>query len=176
MSDEGSIRIGDTEREEAVRRLGEHYEAGRLSADEHGERVEGALRARTGDELAAIFADLPGEPAAGAEHAAWSGAGGPGAGGPASARPDGRGPDGRGPGGRGRGGRPAWTRRGPLGKVPLPLLIAVGAVLLMASIGCAVGGGHAHQHAWGGGHPHPPVLLIAAIVAGVVIYRKRRAA
>ena len=38
MNDErpgGPIRIGDKEREDAVKRLGEHYEAGRLSAEEY---------------------------------------------------------------------------------------------------------------------------------------------
>ncbi len=62
MNDErpgGSIRIGDSEREDAVRRLGEHYEAGRLSAEEHSERVEQALKARTGADLEGLFADLP---------------------------------------------------------------------------------------------------------------------
>ena len=63
MSDDrpgGSIRIGDSEREDAVKRLGEHYEAGRLSAEEHSERVEQALRARTGADLDGLFTDLPG--------------------------------------------------------------------------------------------------------------------
>ncbi|TDD52103.1 DUF1707 domain-containing protein [Kribbella antibiotica] len=147
MSDEGSIRIGDTEREEAVRRLGEHYESGRLSAEEHGERVEAALRARTSDELGAIFADLPGEKAQPTPQA-----------------------------GPTRRGRPDWAARGPFGKVPLPLLVALGVIAVLASVGCAVGGGHPHAQSWGGGHPHPPVLLIAAVVAGVVFYRKRRQA
>ena len=43
MGDErpgGPIRIGDSEREDAIKRLGEHYEAGRLSAEEHAERID----------------------------------------------------------------------------------------------------------------------------------------
>ena len=123
MSEEkpgGSIRIGDSEREDAVRRLGEHYEAGRLSADEHSERIEQALKARTGADLEGLFADLPGAaepsgPAAGASsgpRAAWSGP------------------------------RPEWARRGVLGRVPFPLLILLGVFGVLASIGCVVGGGH----------------------------------
>ncbi|MFI5729137.1 DUF1707 domain-containing protein [Kribbella sp. NPDC051587] len=137
------MRIGDAEREEAVRRLGEHYESGRLTADEHSERVEAALRAKTKSELGAVFTDLPLEEQAEAP----------------------------------RKGRPVGS---PFGKVPRPLLVALGVVAVLASVACAVFGGHPHPHqqmgAWGGGHPHPPVLLIAAVVAGVVIYRKRRTA
>ena len=55
MNDErpgGPIRIGDKEREDAVKRLGEHYEAGRLTAEEHTERIgralEGQDRGRSG--------------------------------------------------------------------------------------------------------------------------------
>jgi hypothetical protein len=35
-----TLRIGDAEREEAARELGEHYALGRISADEHSERLE----------------------------------------------------------------------------------------------------------------------------------------
>ncbi|MEV8373349.1 DUF1707 domain-containing protein [Kribbella sp. NPDC056861] len=63
MSEERSMRVGDREREEAVARLGEHYEAGRLSAEEHQERVGEALQAKTQAELAALFVDLPGKSA-----------------------------------------------------------------------------------------------------------------
>ncbi len=125
MSD---MRIGDAEREEAVRRLGEHYEAGRLSADEHSERVEAALRATTQNELGAVFSDLPFEQ--------------PRAEAPRQSRPVGP----------------------PFGKIPVPLLVALGVIALLASVGCVVGGGH------------PPVFLVAAIVAGMVVYRKRRMA
>ncbi len=136
------MRIGDAEREEAVRRLGEHYEAGRLTADEHGERVEAALRAKTQAELGGVFVDLPGER-------------------PESAQQQGAGPAGPPPG---RGRRPEWAAKGPFGKVPLPLLVALGAIALLAAVACTVVGGH------------PPVLLFAAIVAGVIVYRKRRMA
>ena len=57
----GRMRIGDREREDAIRRLGEHYEAGRLTSEEHTERVDAALAARTEKDLGALFTDLPGE-------------------------------------------------------------------------------------------------------------------
>jgi hypothetical protein len=119
MNDErpgGPIRIGDSEREDAIKRLGEHYEAGRLSADEHAERIDQALQAKTEADLAALFTDLPGahqKGAAGSENAAGSG-------GPRSGR-----------------GRPGFP-----GRIPLPLLIVLGVAGLLVSVGCVVGGGH----------------------------------
>ncbi|HET6988926.1 MAG TPA: DUF1707 domain-containing protein [Kribbella sp.] len=142
MSDErpgGPIRIGDSEREDAIKRLGEHYEAGRLSAEEHAERIDRALQAKTDADLAALFADLPGARHAGSQQA-----------GPKGPRPPFAGQ------------RPEWAARGPFGKLPVPLLIALGVVGVLASIGCVVGAGH------------PPVLPIALIVAAAIIIRKRR--
>ena len=55
------MRIGNAEREAAVRELGEHYAAGRLDAVEYEERTAAAYAARTGDDLAPLFADLPRE-------------------------------------------------------------------------------------------------------------------
>jgi hypothetical protein len=181
MSDErpgGSIRIGDSEREDAVKRLGEHYEAGRLSADEHSERVEQALRARTGADLDALFTDLPGahQPGAGAGAAAAAGpegaAGGEGWAGPWGWRkppwtaPENAagvgGPGNAGPGAGGPGVRPPWAARGFLGRVPLPLLMLLGVFGVLASIGCVLGAGH------------PPVLPLLLIVAAVLFVRKRR--
>lgn len=188
MSEEKPVRIGDREREEAVTRLGAHYEAGRLSAEEHQERVGEALQAKTQADLGALFEDLPGESrqgAAGAEQdEQWAGpwgwarppwtaprdqaGSGPrdmaGAGsqeqaGGWAARGGGQAPG----GGRAQYG-PPWMRggRGPFGRVPLPLLIALGVVAVLASIACTVGGGH------------PPLLPLLLIVAGVVIVMKRR--
>ena len=171
MNDErpgGSIRIGDSEREDAVRRLGEHYEAGRLSADEHSERVEQALKARTGADLDGLFADLPGaHQAAGAGEGGQEGEGWAGPWGwrrpPWTAPENAAGPGGGGRGPRAGGpGRPAWAARGFLGRVPLPLLVLLGVFGVLASIGCVVGGGH------------PPVLPLALIVAAVFVIRKRR--
>jgi hypothetical protein len=173
MNDErpgGSIRIGDSEREDAVRRLGEHYEAGRLSADEHSERVEQALKARTGTDLEGLFADLPGaHQAAAAADGGDGGQGGEGWAGPWgwrrppwTAPENAAGPAG-GPGAGGSGGqRPPWAARGPLGRIPFPLLVLLGVAAVMLSVGCTVLGGH------------PPVLPLLLIVAAVLFVRKRR--
>ena len=138
MSDErpgGTIRIGDSEREDAVKRLGEHYEAGRLTAEEHAERVGRALEAKTDADLAALFSDLPGAQKTG----------------PTGPRP----PFG--------GQRPEWAAaRGRFGKLPVPLLIALAVIGVLASIACVAGAGH------------PPVLPIALVVAAVFVIRKRR--
>jgi TM2 domain-containing membrane protein YozV len=61
VSQQPSLRIGNTEREVAVRELGEHYAAGRLDAAEYEERTGAAYAARTADDLAPLFADLPRE-------------------------------------------------------------------------------------------------------------------
>ncbi|MEV6285901.1 DUF1707 domain-containing protein [Kribbella sp. NPDC051770] len=129
-----NVRVGDDERQEAVRRLGEHYEAGRLTAEEHSERISQALQAKTAGDLAALFADLPGEKKAeaGPQRPSWSGQ------------------------------RPPWAARGPLGRVPLPLLIALAGLAVLLSVGCVVGGGH------------PPVLPLLLIVAAFVFVKKRR--
>ena len=58
MSD--ALRIGDAEREQAAADLGEHFAQGRLSVDEHAERLEQVWVAKTRAELAPIFRDLPG--------------------------------------------------------------------------------------------------------------------
>ncbi|GAA2964128.1 DUF1707 SHOCT-like domain-containing protein [Actinokineospora diospyrosa] len=54
------LRIGDAEREDALRALGEHMSAGRLTIDEYGDRSAKITTARTAGELTALFADLPG--------------------------------------------------------------------------------------------------------------------
>ena len=54
------LRIGDTEREAALRDLGEHMGAGRLTVDEFGERSAMVATAKTRGELVAVFHDLPG--------------------------------------------------------------------------------------------------------------------
>ena len=59
---EPAPRIGDAEREQAVQALSEHYAAGRIDRSELDARLETAYRARTLDQLRALFADLP-EPA-----------------------------------------------------------------------------------------------------------------
>jgi hypothetical protein len=53
------LRIGDDEREAAVRALGEHFAEGRLTKDEYDERSDKAWAARTRSALMPLFADLP---------------------------------------------------------------------------------------------------------------------
>ena len=50
--DDAFMRISDDDREQAVVALREHLLAGRLTLEEFSERVETALRARVGMELA----------------------------------------------------------------------------------------------------------------------------
>jgi len=53
------IRIGDTERDQAVSDLGDHFAAGRLSREEFDERADQAMQARFSSDLAPLFVDLP---------------------------------------------------------------------------------------------------------------------
>jgi hypothetical protein len=54
------LRIGDAERERAAADLGDHYAQGRLTVEEHAERLDRIWAARTRADLGPIFADLPG--------------------------------------------------------------------------------------------------------------------
>lgn len=54
-----SIRVGTTEREDAIRVLGEHFAAGRLPTDEYEQRVDAAIAAVTRGDLRSLFTDLP---------------------------------------------------------------------------------------------------------------------
>ncbi|MFC4785984.1 DUF1707 SHOCT-like domain-containing protein [Nocardioides sp. MAHUQ-72] len=53
------LRLSDAERELAATELGEHYVSGRLTPEEHGERLDRIWAARTRGELLPVFADLP---------------------------------------------------------------------------------------------------------------------
>jgi Domain of unknown function (DUF1707) len=53
------IRISDSEREDALGKLGEHMSAGRLDIDEYGERSAQVATAKTRGELLDLFGDLP---------------------------------------------------------------------------------------------------------------------
>lgn len=57
---EDQLRIGDAERERAAAELGEHFVQGRLTAEEHTERLDRVWSARTRAELGPVFRDLPG--------------------------------------------------------------------------------------------------------------------
>ncbi|WP_433018483.1 DUF1707 SHOCT-like domain-containing protein [Kribbella sp. CA-294648] len=165
MNEEKPVRIGDREREEAVARLGAHYEAGRLTAEEHQERVGEALQAKTQLDLAALFEDLPGEPAGGAGQARagdrgaqqqdWAGPWG-------WARPPWTAPQDKAGAQASAGPRrsqygPTWKR-----KVPLPVLLGLVVAGVFLSVACVVLGGH------------PPVLPFLLVVAGVMIAKSRR--
>jgi hypothetical protein len=54
------LRITDAEREQAAAELGEHYAQGRITTEEHAERLDRIWASRTRGELAPIFSDLPG--------------------------------------------------------------------------------------------------------------------
>ena len=58
MTDQ-TIRLSDAEREAAAADLGEHFAQGRLTADEHAERLEQVWSAKTRGEVPPIFRDLP---------------------------------------------------------------------------------------------------------------------
>lgn len=57
--DRPSPRVGTADRDAAMAALDAHLEAGRLDPEEYGERSARAAEARTADDLAPLFADLP---------------------------------------------------------------------------------------------------------------------
>ena len=63
------LRISDADREQAASDLSEHYAEGRLSHDEHAERLDAIWTARTQADLAPIFDDLPARRSAGTTRA-----------------------------------------------------------------------------------------------------------
>lgn len=72
----GGLRASDAERERVAEALRRHHVDGRIDTDELQERLERCYAARTGGELAALLADLPGEapprrPQPRARHARW---------------------------------------------------------------------------------------------------------
>jgi Domain of unknown function (DUF1707) len=54
------MRASDSDRDAVASDLGEHFQAGRLTAEEFEERTERALAARTWGELKKLLSDLPG--------------------------------------------------------------------------------------------------------------------
>ncbi|MVU78728.1 DUF1707 domain-containing protein [Nocardia sp. ET3-3] len=63
MAEPPEIRIGTAEREDAMKRLSDHFAAGRLSVAEFDERSGIVAAAMTRRDLEPVFADLP-EPVA----------------------------------------------------------------------------------------------------------------
>jgi Flp pilus assembly protein TadB len=102
------LRIGDAEREEAARELGEHFALGRITADEHTERLEQIWAARTAADLAPAFRDLP-RPQASRPKLAGS---------PANRSS------------ADRGGRPGRLALPPMPRVPFPFKVLVAIVLV----------------------------------------------
>jgi len=51
--------VGDRERDRAANELQRHYREGRLTVDELAQRLETALRARSGSQLRSALSDLP---------------------------------------------------------------------------------------------------------------------
>ena len=54
------LRMSDADRDAAAAELAEHYAQGRLTTDEHAERLDRVWAARTPADLRPVFADLPG--------------------------------------------------------------------------------------------------------------------
>lgn len=53
------LRVGNADRENASTQLSEHYAEGRLDEEEYAERLDAVWSARTHEDLALIFHDLP---------------------------------------------------------------------------------------------------------------------
>ncbi len=56
---DGHLLLSDAERDRAAAELADHYAEGRLSVEEHGERLDRIWAARTRADLLPIFRDLP---------------------------------------------------------------------------------------------------------------------
>jgi hypothetical protein len=54
-----AMRISDTDRNSAIKALGEHLAAGRITLDEYGDRTAKVTLTRTAGDLDALFEDLP---------------------------------------------------------------------------------------------------------------------
>jgi hypothetical protein len=57
--DDSQLRLSDAERDAAAADLGEHYAQGRLTAEEHDERLGAVWAAKTRGQIGPIFRDLP---------------------------------------------------------------------------------------------------------------------
>ena len=59
---DGQQRVGDADRERAMSQLAQHYADGRLEHEEYDERLDAIWTARTHQDLALLFNDLPRQP------------------------------------------------------------------------------------------------------------------
>jgi hypothetical protein len=57
--EQSGVRISDADRDQAASDLSGHYAEGRLTHEEHAERLDAIWTARTHADLAPIFEDLP---------------------------------------------------------------------------------------------------------------------
>ena len=147
------LRIGDAERTAAAQELGEHYAQGRLSAEEHQERLDQVMTARTAADLTPVFADLPGSAYHGAHRArpSYASASQPGVGSDRPGRPFAAPPFGRPPLGR----PPFAGGPGFRGRRGLPFPVVALLVLLAAAFAIT----------------HLPLLLIGLVVWFVLVRR-----
>ena len=149
------LRIGDADRTAAAEELAEHYAQGRLSAEEHSERLDRIWAAKTRAELTPVFADLPGSAyQRPSQHHGYANADRPGVGQdrPRGGRtypapPFGRPPFGRPPYGGNRRVR-AWF--GPL-PVLIRILLAAALVVLVVA--------------------HLPLILVGLLIWAVLAHR-----
>jgi hypothetical protein len=146
----GSLRVSDADRDRALTELSGHYQAGRLDAEEFDERSGQALKAKTGQELHTLFADLPDDQAqapwiAPSQVADWTG----------PPVPD--------QAGRRRIARPASGALAPAIRV-------AAAVVLFAVIFAALTVGHRSDHNWGG--IVLPLVLVLLIVRRITRGRR----
>jgi hypothetical protein len=174
----GELRASDADRDLAIAELSEHFQTGRLTQDEFGDRSARALQARTGWELTELFADLPGPgdqpggaaPRGGTDPAGRgcpAGSAGPwGSRDPSSSREPWQGPAWTGPS--------SWPGRSPLGRspscrLPVPFAIA-GVVAAIAVAGLLASVGHvAVSH--GGFGWLIPVFVVLVVVRRIAGHR-----
>ena len=150
------LRIGDAERTAAADELAEHYAQGRISPEEHSDRLDRIWEANTRADLAPVFTDLPGSAyrAPTQQHFGYASADRPAVG---QDRPRGGRPYPMPPFGRPPFGRPPYTgsRRPTSWFGALPVLIRV---LLVAALVVLV-------------IAHLPLILIGVVVWAVLARR-----
>ena len=146
------LRIGDADRTAAAEELAEHYAQGRISPEEHSDRLDRIWAAKTRADLAPVFTDLPGS--AYRAPATYASADRPAIG---EDRPRGGRPYPTPPFGRPPFGRPPYTGKGRptswFGALPVVirvLLVAALAVLVIA---------------------HLPLILIGIVIWAVLAHR-----
>jgi hypothetical protein len=151
------LRIGDADRTAAAEELAEHYAQGRISPEEHSDRLDRIWAAKTRADLTPVFTDLPGS--AYRAPTAYASADRPAIGQDRTrgGRPYPTPPFGRPPFGRPPFGRPPYTgdRRPTSWFGALPVLIRV---LLVAALVVLVIG-------------HLPLILIGVVVWAVLAHR-----